>query len=122
MPEMTPEIERELAALDDALAGRRVAPDLTELGELALALRDERPAIDAGFATRLDERARRGFSDEEPRRAGVSGRRWWSALVSAPAFATALAVGLVALVLVAGNGAGTDGGGGASSGGDTATS
>ena len=43
MPELTPDVERELAAIDDALAGRRVAPDLTELGELALALREERP-------------------------------------------------------------------------------
>ena len=43
MPDITPDVERELAALDDALAGRRVAPDLTELGELALLLRERAP-------------------------------------------------------------------------------
>ena len=44
MPDLTPDGERELAAVDDALAGRRVDPDLADLAELALLLRDERPA------------------------------------------------------------------------------
>jgi hypothetical protein len=120
---MTPEMERELAALDDALAGHRVAPDLTELGELALALRDERPAIDAGFAHDMDERVRLGFSDRGSGRVASPRRHWWRSLLSAPALATALAVGLVALIFVAGNDVGTDGGGGASSSsGDTGAS
>ena len=41
----TPEtLTRELAALDDALAGRPVDPDLADLAEFALLVRDERPA------------------------------------------------------------------------------
>src|SRR5215217_4066746 len=104
MPELTPEIERELAALDDALAGRRVAPDLTELGELALLLRDERPQPNDGFARHLDHRAARGFPKGDPRQR-LSGRRWlaWHEWMG-PGLAGALAVGIVAIVLVAGRG------------------
>ena len=52
----TPEtLTRELAALDDALAGRPVDPDLADLAELAVALRDERPAA----GPRLRPHARR---------------------------------------------------------------
>ena len=58
MPDLTPDVERELAALDDALAGRRVAPDLADLGELALLLREERPAPDRDFGR--DARRARG--------------------------------------------------------------
>ena len=58
----TPEtLTRELAALDDALAGRPVDPDLADLAELAVLVRDERPAPDPAFARSLDARARRGF-------------------------------------------------------------
>ena len=66
----TPEtLTRELAALDDALAGRPVDPDLADLAEFALLVRDERPAPDPAFAYSLDERARRGFprSRDAPR-------------------------------------------------------
>ena len=75
MPDLSPDVERELEALDDALAGRRVAPDLTELGELALLLRDERPQPSDGFGRHLDTRAARGFPERDPR-ARASGRRW----------------------------------------------
>jgi hypothetical protein len=113
MPELTPDIERELAALDDALAGRRVAPDLTELGQLALALRDERPRLDEGFGRTLDECVERGFSEGDPRtRASRSGRRWWETFLTVPAFGMAAAVLLVALIVVAGPGGGDEGGGG----------
>jgi hypothetical protein len=99
MPEPTSDVERELAALDDALAGRRVAPDLTELGELALALREERPRPTDRFGTELDAKVARGFGEPGPRRA--SGRRWWHALISAPVLGTATAVLLVVAVVVA---------------------
>ena len=99
MPEPTSDVERELAALDDALAGRPVAPDLTELGELALALRDERPEPSPEFGQKLDEKVARGFRDPGPRRA--SGRRWWSGWL-APAFASTATVMLVAVVALSG--------------------
>jgi Domain of unknown function (DUF4349) len=101
MPELTPEIERELAAIDDALAGRRVESELTELGELALALREERPRPGPEFGAELDAKVERGFRDPDPRSA-VSGRRWWEALLTVPAFGTAFAVLLVVTVVAIG--------------------
>src|SRR5829696_6456192 len=69
MPDLSPDVERELEALDDALAGRRVAPDLTALGELAVSLREERPRPTDGFGRHLDNRAARG--SRRGTRAGV---------------------------------------------------
>jgi hypothetical protein len=117
MPELTPDVERELAALDDALAGRRVPPDLTELGELALALREQRPRPSPAFGAELDEKVRRGFRDPGPRRR-ASGQRWWHGLLTVPAFGLAFAVLLVVVVVATGPGGGSDDEGG----GGTATS
>jgi len=99
MSDLSPDVERELAALDDALAGRRVASDLTELGELALLLRDERPEPDDGFARSLDHQAAHGFPKGDPRRRS-SGRRWfaWHDWMG-PGLAGALAVGVAAFVI-----------------------
>ena len=44
---LDPEVERELEAIDRALAGEPVDPDLEVLAELARELRDERPEPDA---------------------------------------------------------------------------
>ena len=63
-------LTRELDALDDALAGRAVDPDLADLAELAVALRDDRPAPDPAFTRTLDTRVERGF----PRAAGARKR------------------------------------------------
>ena len=90
MPDLSPDIERELDALDDALAGRRVAPDLTELGELALLLREERPQATDDYRRELDARAARGFEPLEPARPRArssSGRRW-KALFTIPCWAS----------------------------------
>jgi hypothetical protein len=61
-----PEIERELRALDAALAGNPVDAELSELGELALALRAERPMSQPEFVSALDARVAAGFPDENP--------------------------------------------------------
>lgn len=101
MPDLTPDVERELAALDDALAGRRVASDLTELGELALALRAERPEPSPTFGPALDAKVERGFRDPDPRRR-ASGRRWSAWMM--PALGATATVMLVAVVVLSGSG------------------
>ena len=47
---LDPQVERELAALDAALAGEPVDPDLTGLAELAVAAREARSEPSASFA------------------------------------------------------------------------
>lgn len=96
--ETPPEVERELAAIDDALAGRAVDPDLAGLALLAGDLREERPAIDGDFAADLDRRAAAGFSREGGRFA-----RWRAsrpALMPAVAFAACLLLALAVSVSV----------------------
>jgi hypothetical protein len=58
---LDPGMERELAAIDATLRGEAVEPDLADLAELTRLLHDERPRIDAGFATSLNARRERGF-------------------------------------------------------------
>src|ERR1700754_1789574 len=102
MPDLSPDVERELEALDDALAGRRVAPDLTELGELALLLREDRPQPTDGFGRYLDNRVERGVPGRDPR-TRASGRRWltWQGWM-APALGAMATVVLVAVIAVSG--------------------
>jgi hypothetical protein len=113
MPDLSPDVERELEALDDALAGRPVAPDLTELGELALLLREDRPEPTDGFGRYLDTRVERGFPKGDPR-VRASGRRWLGWMV--PALGATAAV-LVFVLMVSTAEFGSDdedaGGGGA---------
>jgi hypothetical protein len=90
-------LTRELAALDDALAGRPVDPDLADLGELALMLREDRPVPDDGFARALDLEAERGFPRERAKT-----RRFGLALPRIPMPVLGLAASLVLVVGVTG--------------------
>jgi hypothetical protein len=117
MPDLSPDVERELEAVDDALAGRRVASDLTELADLALLLRADRPAPTEGFGRDLDNRVERGFPGRDPR-SRASGRRWlaWHAWMG-PGLAAGLAALFVGIVIALPGGSGDDesGAGGAGS-------
>ena len=64
----TPDTERELRAIEDALAGRPVEDDLLELAALTVAVRDERAVPDELFTNELDAKVARGFSDPSGRR------------------------------------------------------
>jgi hypothetical protein len=94
-PDLTPEAARELAAMDDALAGFPVEPDLTELGELALALREQRPEVSPEFAASLDAR---DWGARE-RRSRLKMPSWFG---FAPAFAASLFLALVVSVAILG--------------------
>jgi hypothetical protein len=61
-PEPSAEVERELRALDRALAGEPVPAEFAGLAELARELREERQVVDPRFAEKLDERAASGFA------------------------------------------------------------
>jgi hypothetical protein len=65
--------ERELAAVDAALAGKPVEAEFADLAELARTIRMERPRPRPGFSEALDARVRHGFRAQELR--SVVGRR-----------------------------------------------
>src|SRR5919109_2551865 len=117
-PEDTALIDRELAALEEALAlGEPTAPDRAtrELQELGLLLREDAPEPEPAFAARLGARVRAGF----PRRRRLPQLRRPPTPVLAGAGAVLLA-GAVAVPLTrngGGGGAGTRGGGGGGPGG-----
>ena len=103
---LTPEMLRELAALDAALAGEPVEPDLADLAELGALLREERPEPDPTFARALDDRVRRGFPRRAQGRAvpaphGAARLRAWlsGALRSPVALGSAATIVLVAVVV-----------------------
>ena len=103
---LTPEMRRELAALDAALAGERVEPDLADLAELTALLREERPEPDPTFARALDDRVTRGFPRRAQGRAvpaprGAARLRSWlsGALRSPVALGGVATVVLVAVVV-----------------------
>ena len=75
---MDPEIERELEAIDRALAGHRVDPDLENLAVLAAEIRAERPEPAAEVAAFLDQLSADGFpprASDRPGRASTPGVR-----------------------------------------------
>ena len=110
--------ERELDAIERALAGTDVEPELTDWAELAEMLRDERPDPDQEWAAELDEAAEHRFSH----RPGEGGGSSWTGIATrlgdifprriTPAFAalaTLAVVGVVAATtLSGGEGDGSD--------------
>ena len=105
---LTAEQERELDALDRALAGDTVDADLRDLEALVRDVRATAPEMSPGFAARLQHEVAEGFPTSQERvplrGRGLLARRW----VLLPA-AGSLAAVLVALVVVFGDfGAGTD--------------
>jgi Domain of unknown function (DUF4349) len=72
---LDPEIERELEAIDQGLAGQRVDPDLEELALLAVEVRGERPEPSAEAEALLDELAANGFPPRRSDRLGRASRR-----------------------------------------------
>jgi hypothetical protein len=121
---LDPEIERELEAIDRALAGRPVDPDLAELALLAAEVRAERPEPSSGAEAVLDRLAKEGFPARRSDRLGRASRRASDALAglrrkgarrlipafsAAAVFAIAAAVGLSESGIFAGDrgGAGT---------------
>ena len=114
MPDLSPAAARELAAVDDALAGRAVEPDLAGLADLALFLRDDRPAPIPRFTDDLDRDVRLGFPRGGPGRRPSRARRAVRRLTPALGFAAAAALFVaLAVVLPSGTDDSESGGGGA---------
>ena len=106
-PEDTATIERDLHAVDAALAGgaaRHDDPVARELQELALALRADAPVPEPAFAQDLRERAQAGFPGEHK-------KRRLPRLKLAPV-AAVLAPSMLVVVLVFAAGGPSPGGGG----------
>jgi hypothetical protein len=103
---MDPEMAAQLDAIDATLAGEPVDPKYAELAELALLLRDERPAVDAGFASSIDRRVARRFASESspdataPARFSPRWREWMAPLGGLAAACVAIAI----VVFVVGSG------------------
>src|SRR5690242_2628724 len=72
---LDPEIERELDAIDRALTGRPVDPQLEDLAQLAAEIRTERPEPTAEAEAHLDRLAGEGFPPRASDRLGRASRR-----------------------------------------------
>ena len=101
---LEPEVAAALEAIDATLEGEPVDPELAELAELALILRDERTEADAAFTRRLDDRVAARF--KHPRAGTRFARR---RLVPGGAIAAVAAAAIaLAIVLPHGGSAGRD--------------
>jgi hypothetical protein len=96
---MSAEAERELEALDRALAGDDVEPEFADLAALATELRAERPLPDRDWGLGLDAQAESGFgrAGKPPWRRLVGERRPMSLLAPAGALATLVVVAAVGI-------------------------
>lgn len=94
---LTPDDARELDALERALLGQPVDPDLHELEELVVDLRATAPQMSPAFAARLERDVADGFPSATAQPKLRRPRRW----VLLPAVGV-LAAALIALVVVLG--------------------
>ena len=101
---LTVEEQRELDALERALAGDPVDPDLRELAELVEDVRCTAPQMTPGFAARLEHQVAEGFPQPSEQPAARRVRRRWLLLPAAGS----LAALLVAVVVVFGTGPADD--------------
>jgi hypothetical protein len=107
---LDPQVERELAALEAALAGRPVDPDLAEIGALASDLRRLRPEPRPEFTADLDAEAAAGFSGGRASAGDRVGRTWERFRAAPlrrqlmPVAASGLAAVVVATAIVASGG------------------
>ncbi len=93
-----PRAERELDAVDRALEGLPVDPDLTDLADLTALLADERPEPDPGWSAELDERVAarfRGDASSRSLRERLASLRPMQILAPAGALATAAVIVVV---------------------------
>jgi hypothetical protein len=121
---LDPEVERQLDAIDRALAGEPVDQDLENLAQLALELREQRPGPTAEAQAGLDELAAAGFpprasdrferlrvrvTDASRRLRERGALRLVPALGAASVFVVAMGIGVSQSGLLGGgqNGAGT---------------
>jgi Domain of unknown function (DUF4349) len=100
---LTPEQERDLEAIDRALAGEPVERDLRELEELVRDVRATAPVMSPAFAARLERELSEGFPTPRERPPLGRWRRPVGRWLLLPAAASLAAV-LVALVVVLGGG------------------
>lgn len=63
--EPSPEVQRELAAIDAALDGKPVDADLRDLATLATELQADRPQLSPDLGDRLDQLVASGFADTQ---------------------------------------------------------
>ncbi len=94
---LDPDVERELEAIDRALAGREVEADMEPVATLVAELRAERPEPDASWAAELDDRAAAGFGGgaRSPLSAQLGRFRIRNLLLPAAGLATLVIVAVV---------------------------
>jgi hypothetical protein len=96
--DMDPQVKRELDALDAALRGERVDPDLEDLATLTRELTEARPKASKEFGARLDAEAAEGFPSAPEVVPAKRPRSWPSLRTLMPRVAVAASV-MLALVV-----------------------
>jgi hypothetical protein len=97
--DLSGEARRELEALDRALAGEPVEPDLEGVAALARDLRAARPEPRLSFASELDELAASGFAAEDARLKSERLRGWLAGIRPVQVLAPAGAIATIAIVV-----------------------